>query len=71
MLAVQAAIAGQGVVIVSRLLASDALAAGLLEAPLGPTLDGDAYHFCCARESESRTDIAGLRTWFQETLATR
>lgn len=65
MLAVQAAIAGQGVVIVSRVLAADALAAGLLEAPFSQTLAGDAYHFACATGLEQRADIVALRTWFQ------
>ncbi|MGV7212980.1 LysR substrate-binding domain-containing protein [Bradyrhizobium sp. UFLA05-112] len=70
MLAVQAAIAGHGVVIVSRLLIADALAAGLLEAPFAQTLSGDTYHFSCAMGLEQRPDIAALRTWFQAGLAT-
>lgn len=65
MLAVQAAVAGQGVVIVSRVLVADALAAGLLKAPFPQALAGDAYHFACAAELEQRDDIAALRTWFQ------
>jgi LysR family glycine cleavage system transcriptional activator len=65
MLAVQAAIAGQGVAIVSRVLAADALAAGLLQAPYDQSLAGDAYHFVCAAALEHRADIVALRTWFQ------
>lgn len=68
MLAVQAAIAGQGVVIVSRVLVADALAAGLLVAPFPQALDGDAYHFACAPGLEIRPDIAALRTWFVAAL---
>lgn len=69
MLAVQAAIAGQGVVIVSRVLAADAIAAGLLEAPFTQTLAGDAYHFACAEELEQRADIVALRQWFQSCFS--
>lgn len=65
MLAVQAAIAGQGVVIVSRVLAANALAAGMLEAPFSQSLAGDAYHFACATGLEQRANIVALRTWFQ------
>ncbi|GAB4071840.1 LysR family transcriptional regulator [Ancylobacter sonchi] len=65
MLAVQAAIAGHGVVLVSRVLVADALGARLLEAPFSQTLAGDAYHFACATGLEQRPDIAALRSWFQ------
>ncbi|MCV9938220.1 LysR substrate-binding domain-containing protein [Boseaceae bacterium BT-24-1] len=68
MLAVQAAIAGQGVVIVSRTLVADAIAAGLLEAPFSGALAGDAYHFACAIGLETRPDIVALREWFQRSL---
>lgn len=68
MLAVQAAIAGQGVVIASRVLVADGLAAGLLEAPFSEELAGDAYHFACAIGLETRADIVALREWFQRSL---
>ncbi len=45
LLAVQAAIAGQGVAIVSLVLVSHALDAGVLVAPFPITLPGDGYHF--------------------------
>lgn len=65
MLAVQAAIAGQGVVIVSRILVTDALAAGLLVAPFQVTIPGEAYHFVFAPELNKRPEIGRLREWFQ------
>ncbi|PUB38079.1 LysR substrate-binding domain-containing protein [Pseudomonas sp. GV047] len=68
LLAVQAAIAGQGVVIASRVLLADALAAGLLVAPFSEQLAGDAYHFVCAVGVEMRADIATIREWFQTAL---
>jgi LysR family glycine cleavage system transcriptional activator len=71
MLAVQAAIAGQGVVIVSRVLVEDAINARLLTVPFSQMLAGDAYHFVCSPELETRADIMALRTWFQSCLAAR
>lgn len=68
LLAVQAAIAGQGMVIVSRLLASHALDAGLLVAPFDKALAGDAYHFACAPELATRADVVALRSWFKVAL---
>lgn len=70
MLAVQAAIAGQGVVIASRILVADALAAGLLAAPFRHALAGDAYHFVCLAELEQRQEIMALKRWLQDGLAT-
>lgn len=69
MLAAQAALAGQGIAIISRVLVADALATGLLEAPFPQVLAGDAYHFACAIGLETRADIAALRAWFQDALA--
>jgi len=69
LLAVQAAIAGQGVAIVSLVLVSDALKAGLLVAPFSVVLPGDAYHFVCAEGVEHRADITSLRAWFARELA--
>ncbi|WP_416409158.1 hypothetical protein [Agrobacterium rosae] len=56
--------------IVSRVLAVDALAAGLLQAPFAQSLTGDAYHFVCAAGLAHRGDITALRTWFQASFAT-
>lgn len=69
LLAVQAAIAGQGVAIVSLVLARDALAAGLLTAPFSVALPGETYHFVWAEGLEGRPEIAGLRDWFARQLA--
>jgi LysR family glycine cleavage system transcriptional activator len=63
-LAVQAAIAGHGVAIVSLVLVADALDAGLLAAPFAPVLRGETYHFACAPDLETRPDIVALRNWF-------
>lgn len=67
--AMQAAIAGQGVAIVSLVLAADALASGLLVTPFRPTLKGDTYHFVCAQGVGGRPEVAILRDWFRNNLA--
>jgi LysR family glycine cleavage system transcriptional activator len=68
MLAVQAAIAGQGVAIVSRILISDALSAGLLQAPFQQSLEGDTYHFAKAEGSQSDRDLQAIEEWFAGTI---
>lgn len=69
LLAVQAAIAGQGVAIISLVLASDAIASGLLVVPFSTTLPGERYHFACAEGTYDRPDIAALRNWLTSSLA--
>ncbi len=66
--AMQAAIAGQGVTIVSLVLAADALAAGLLVQPFRHILPGGIYHFVCRPGIGSRTYVKTLREWFQDSL---
>nr|WP_255488416.1 LysR substrate-binding domain-containing protein [Rhodanobacter sp. MP1X3] len=68
-LAVQAAIAGHGVAIVSLVLVADALASGLLVAPFVPVLRGETYHFACAFDLETRPDIVVLRTWLLSVMS--
>ncbi len=68
MLAVQAAIAGQGIVIVSLVLVTDALSSELLIQPFEFTLPGDTYHFVSAPGLWDRSDVATLRKYFQENL---
>jgi LysR family glycine cleavage system transcriptional activator len=67
--AVQAAIAGQGIALISLVLVSDALASGLLVQPFPTTLRGATYHFVTAPELAARSDVVTLRTWFQDRLA--
>lgn len=69
LIAVQAAIAGQGVALVSLVLVTDALATGLLVTPFPSTLPGEPYHFVCAEGLEEHTAIAKLRGWFVRQLA--
>ncbi|HEY5760535.1 MAG TPA: LysR substrate-binding domain-containing protein, partial [Steroidobacter sp.] len=69
LLAVQAAIAGQGVAIVSLVLVSHALDAGVLVAPFSVTMPGDGYHFVWAAGLQERADIASLGQWFAGEMA--
>jgi LysR family glycine cleavage system transcriptional activator len=68
LLAVQAAIAGQGVAIVSLVLVSHALRAGLLVTPFDVSLPGDRYYFVYADGLQERPDIASLRSWFAREM---
>lgn len=69
--AMQAAIAGKGVAIVSVVLAADALASGLLVRPFRQALPGETYHFACAPELRDRAEVSALRGWFRENMAVR
>lgn len=68
LLAVQAAIAGQGIAIVSLVLARDAIEAGLLTLPFSTMLAGDSYHFAWAEGSQERSALTSLRCWFTREL---
>lgn len=39
--------------------------------PFSQTLAGDAYHFVCCLELETRADVAPLRAWFQNCFPAR
>lgn len=69
--AVQAALACEGVAIVSRVLAADALASGLLVQPFSDVLRGETYHFVCPPGLGVQTDVAALRAWFENNLGPR
>lgn len=68
--AIQAAMAGQGVVIASSIIASDALSAGALVQPYKNALKGAKYYFVCPATLAAREDVQALRAWFQRGLAT-
>jgi LysR family glycine cleavage system transcriptional activator len=66
--AIQAAIAGHGIVIASLVLVADALAAGLLVQPFAAVLPGDAYHFVRPPDAPESPAIADLRSWMINAL---
>lgn len=68
--AVQAAVAGQGVVIASSIVVGDALSARALVRPYKNALRGAKYYFVCPAALAARDDVQALRTWFRRSLAT-
>lgn len=66
--AIQAAIAGQGVVLASKLLARDLLQRGVLIAPFPMSLSGGNYYFVTTKESALRPDIVALRQWLMSKI---
>ena len=67
--ALQAAVAGQGVVIASRLLARDLLQRGVLAAPFEMALPGANYYLMATEETAQRPDIIALREWLLRQMA--
>ncbi|CPR18033.1 LysR substrate-binding domain-containing protein [Brenneria goodwinii] len=61
--AIQAVVAGQGVAIVSSLLAHDFIQQGVLTAPFAHALPGANYYLVTLPEYAVREDIASLRSW--------
>ncbi|MCK1967935.1 LysR substrate-binding domain-containing protein [Franconibacter sp. IITDAS19] len=69
--ALQAAVAGQGVTIASKLLAEDLIQRGMLVAPFPTSLPGANYYLVTMEETASRPDVVALRAWLQEKMAAR
>jgi DNA-binding transcriptional LysR family regulator len=61
--AIQAAISGQGVALLSRALVATELASGALLQPFGPVLDGWRYDLVYPAGAEQRPAVAALRSW--------
>ncbi|HEX7044300.1 MAG TPA: transcriptional regulator GcvA [Burkholderiales bacterium] len=66
--AIQAAVAGQGVALVSLALVAAELAGGTLVQPFPLTLEGYRYHFVYPRASAQSARIALLRSWIRGAL---
>jgi LysR family glycine cleavage system transcriptional activator len=67
--AIQAAIAGQGVALLSRALVAAELASGALIQPFGPVLEGLRYDLAYPLCAETRPAVAVLRSWVMTELA--
>lgn len=61
--ALQAAIAGHGVVIASLVLARPEIEAGLLIQPFGPEIAGETYHIVATPENMACADVRAVRDW--------
>lgn len=66
---IQAAIAGQGVAIVSELMAQHALRDGLLVAPFNTALSGAAHYFVSNPEGNHHQTIKQLAEWLSAEMA--
>jgi LysR family glycine cleavage system transcriptional activator len=68
--AIQAAIAGNGVALLSLTLIADELARGTLVQPLEPalTMNGFQYDLVYLPSAERSDRISALRTWIQKEL---
>lgn len=67
--AIQAAIAGQGVALLSTALVAAELKAGLLAQSFGPVLDGLRFDFVHVTGQQDRPAIAALRNWIVADVA--
>lgn len=66
--AVQAALAGQGVALLSLLLCGPDLRAGALVQPFGPVLQGHPYQLVHAPDSPRQADLRALGAWLQAEM---
>jgi LysR family glycine cleavage system transcriptional activator len=63
--AIQAALAGQGVALLSLALVGDDLAAGRLRQPFGPTLPGHTYHLVRRVPDTPRPEVDAALAWLR------
>ncbi len=68
--AIQAAIAGQGVALLSLVLIQEELKLGVLESRLTPVLDGYAYYVVSTVRATTTPAAATVETWLLEQAAT-
>src|SRR5471030_2185560 len=66
--AVQAAVAGQGVVIASQLLVGDLIQRGVLVAPFALSLPGARYYLLTLDDIAARPDVVALREWMLQQM---
>ncbi|MFJ7441328.1 LysR substrate-binding domain-containing protein [Methylorubrum thiocyanatum] len=64
--ALQAAVAGHGVVIASLVLARPEIDAGLLVHPFGPEIEGETYHILATPENAACADVKAVCTWLRQ-----
>jgi LysR family glycine cleavage system transcriptional activator len=67
--AIQAAVAGQGVALLSLLLVAPELRSGALVQPFGPELEGYRYHLVHAADAPRRAELQALGDWLQAEMA--
>ena len=63
--AIQAAVAGQGVALVSQALVADELVSGHLHQPFGPGIAGHTYHLAVSRERALSPHAQAVMAWLR------
>jgi len=63
--AIQAAVAGQGIALVSQVLVIEELASGHLHQPFGPIIDGHTYHLAVTTERPPSQSAQAVMTWLR------
>ncbi|MDQ8731914.1 LysR substrate-binding domain-containing protein [Bradyrhizobium sp. LHD-71] len=66
--AIQAAVAGQGVALLSLALVADELAAGHLMQPFGPKLDGYTYHLVMKGDGSPSSSVSAAADWLRSEV---
>lgn len=66
--AIQAAVAGHGIALLSLTLVADELAAGTLEIPFGPQMRGRSYHLVHRGAHPAGAPVAAVRSWLLSEL---
>ncbi|MGQ9365462.1 transcriptional regulator GcvA [Azospirillum sp. ST 5-10] len=66
--AIQAAIAGHGVALLSLVLVAEDLASGALVQPFGPALDGHAFHLVHPPNPPDADGVAAVRDWLRSAV---
>ncbi|RCS25703.1 transcriptional regulator GcvA [Phyllobacterium salinisoli] len=66
--AIQAAVAGQGVALLSLALVADELAAGHLVQPFGPSLDGYTYHLVMKGDRSPTPSVGAAADWLRSEV---
>lgn len=66
--AIQAAVAGHGIALLSLTLVADELAAGTLTVPFGPQMRGKSYHLVYRDKRPAAAPVAAVRAWLLSDL---
>ncbi|AEC21111.1 LysR family transcriptional regulator [Pusillimonas sp. T7-7] len=69
--AIQAAVAGHGIALVSLALIADELEAGHLVQPFGPAIDGHTYHLAMYADRPSSAPVQAVADWLRTQAARR
>lgn len=67
--AIQAAVAGEGIALVSQALVAQELAAGQLHQPFGPSIDGHTYHVAVSAERALSQGARAVLEWLKAQAA--